>query len=107
MGKPTKKEAEEAGLIHLEDELLGFSVQSMVAARNLEPYVVMTLAGQDTQLPVAKARMIGQWLMEVAEAAEQDAMMLRFFTESMELEKNMASQVLREYRQFRKERTNE
>lgn len=84
---------------------IDMSVESIVAARNHKGYVIMrmTLAENviSTQMDPVQARRIGRWLMETAEAAEQDSFMLRFLMAKVGTTIEAAGSLLLEFRKDR------
>jgi len=80
--------------------------ESGYGARTRLPYVDVTFdrPGLTTlryQISPEEARRVGLILLECAEAAEQDANLVRFLTGSVGLELGHAAQVLREFRGVR------
>jgi hypothetical protein len=75
-------------------------VDGIVAARNKEPYVRITVNGEKAQLTVAEARKIAADLHAVAARTEADAMVLRFFSKS-EFPEGAGAALMMDFRYFR------
>ena len=78
-------------------------------ARTRLPYVDVVLEEKGTpgvrfQISPAEARRVGLILLECAEAAEQDANLVRFLMGTIGVELPQAAQVLREFRVLREQR---
>lgn len=78
-------------------------------ARTRLPYVDVTFAeaGRDElryQISPAEARRVGLLLLECAEAAEQDANLVRFMTGTVGLDLGQVAQLLQEFRRLRARR---
>lgn len=56
------------------------SVRSMFGHRTRQPLVLLRLGDEMVQMPPNQAREIGHWLLEAAEAAEQDGALVRYLT---------------------------
>jgi hypothetical protein len=76
-------------------------VDSIVAVRDGQPYVRITIDGvQRAQLTVSEARAIGQDLLVTAGRSEADAMILKFFSDH-DLPREAATEMLKRFREFR------
>lgn len=79
-------------------------VESLVAMRNREPYVVISFENPKTnraQMPIEEARAHAQLVIEAAEAAIQDAFLIEYFTEKFQLTISEAARVVGDYRVWR------
>jgi hypothetical protein len=56
------------------------SVRSMFGHRTRRPLVLLRLGDEVVQMAPQEAREIGHWLLEAAEAAEQDGALMAFLT---------------------------
>jgi hypothetical protein len=75
-------------------------VDGIVAARNKEPYVRLTVNGERAQLTVAEAHKIANDLLRIAARTEADAMVLRFFSHS-QFPEGAAAALMMDFRYFR------
>jgi hypothetical protein len=75
-------------------------VDGIVAARNNEPYVRLTVNGEKAQLTIAEAHKIANDLLKVAARTEADAMILQFFSEK-DFPAGAGAAVMMEFRYFR------
>jgi hypothetical protein len=80
---------------------VGVTISSMVASADRKPYVVLRLRDVAGQMPPHEARRIGYWLVECAEAAEQDAVLLGMLTTMLEFDDETAYKFLALMRQMR------
>jgi hypothetical protein len=53
-------------------------VRSMFGHNTQQPLVLLRLGDEVVQMPPDQAREIGHWLLEAAEAAEQDGALIKF-----------------------------
>lgn len=77
-------------------------VDGIVAARDKEPYVRMTINGEKAQLTVAEARKIAADLHTTAARTEADAMVLRFFSDH-QFPEGAAAALMMDFRYFRQQ----
>jgi hypothetical protein len=75
-------------------------VDGIVAARNKEPYVRLTVNGEKAQLTIAEAHKIAVDLINTAARTEADAMLLRFF-DKKEFPDGAAAALMIDFRYFR------
>lgn len=75
-------------------------VRSMFGHNTRQPLVLLRVGDEVVQLPPDKAREIGHWLLEAAEAADGDAALVRL-CEKLELEPPMLAMLLTELREAR------
>lgn len=70
-----------------------------------KPFCVVRWDGeaQEGQMSPDEMRQFGLHCLEAAEAAETDAMMLKYFTEKVGIDEQMFGQVLKDLRVFREE----
>ena len=76
-------------------------VTSLIASRDLRPFVSIRWGQMACQLTPEEARQHAYGILEAAEAAESDSIMIRFLQEKVGLEKADLSQILQEFRIFR------
>ncbi len=72
--------------------------------RDLEPVVKIRVGEVFTTVTVESAREIAGYLMEIAEAAEQEAFLMDFATKSLEVGRDEAGVLLWAFRSFREQR---
>jgi hypothetical protein len=82
--------------------MTGVFVDGIVAARNKEPYVRLTVNGERAQLSIAEAHSIANDLLNMAARTEADAMVLRFF-EKKEFPDGAAAAIMLDFRRYRQE----
>ena len=75
-------------------------IDGIVAARNKEPYVRVTVNGEKAQLNIAEAKKIAGDLLTVAARTEADAMVLRFFSDN-KFPEGAAAALMLDFRYFR------
>lgn len=75
-------------------------VEGIVAQRNGEPYVCVTVNGEKAQLSIAEAHKIAQDIVVMAARTEADAMIFKF-TKDRGLPETMAAHLMAEFRYFR------
>jgi hypothetical protein len=75
-------------------------VDGIVAARNKEPYVRLTVNGETAQISIAETHKIAKDLMIMAARTEADAMILRFF-DKKGFPENAGAHLMQEFRYFR------
>lgn len=75
-------------------------VDGIVAQRNQEPYVRLTVNGEKAQLNIAEAKKIALDLFSVAARTEADAMVLRFFS-VRDFPNGMGAEIMMDFRYFR------
>jgi hypothetical protein len=76
-------------------------VEGIVAARDKEPYVVLSNEkGRVWQLSVAEARKLAMDILQMAARTEADAMIIKFF-EAQEFPAGAAGHLLVDFRDFR------
>lgn len=75
-------------------------VDGIVAARDHEPYVRLTVNGEKAQLNLAEATKIAKDLLTTAARAEADAMIFRFFDKN-DFPKGAAAALMQDFRYFR------
>ncbi len=69
------------------------------------PYVELRLPERPPmQLEIDEARLVGQMIIEACEAAEQDAFMVEFGMQELNLSMQEAGGLLHQYRQWRERR---
>lgn len=73
----------------------------MVSASDRNGYVLLKWGKETGKLTPEEARQHALSILEAAEATEADAFMLTFFTERLEVEFQMALQMLRDFRGYR------
>lgn len=76
------------------------NVDGIVAARNSEPYVRLTINGEKAQLTIAEAKKIANDLYSIAARTEADAMIWRFFKDR-DLPETAAAALMQDFRYFR------
>ena len=86
-----------------EDEPTAHSimVSSLVSHRTGDPLVNFHSASPRAQLTPAQARHLAQSLIEAAEAAEQDAFLVRYLRTQFDLSEGQAATFLMDYRAAR------
>src|SRR5579862_6503284 len=85
---------------HHMSERQNIGVEGIVAARNQQPYVVLTLDGARAQLTVAAARSIASDLLIQAARIEADAMLIKFFGK-MDFPDGALAVLMKEFRDYR------
>lgn len=55
-------------------------VEGIVAARNQQPFIFLTVDGKKAQLTIPKAKEVAYWLLRAATSAEADAFLVQFFS---------------------------
>jgi hypothetical protein len=75
-------------------------VDGIVAHRDGEPYVRITINGERAQLSIAEAKKIANDLYTLASRTEADAMIFRFF-DQRELPPQAAAALMQDFRFFR------
>ena len=76
------------------------SIRNMFGHNTQQPFVLLRLGEEMAQISPTKAREIGHWLFEAAEAAEQDAVLVRFLKQQG-LDERMCAVALTELRATR------
>lgn len=76
------------------------TVRSMFGHRTRQPLVLLRIGEEMVQIPPDQARQIGHWLLEAAEAADQDAVLVRFLGR-MGLDAEASAAALNELRKTR------
>lgn len=80
------------------------SISSTFGAATQKPYVELSLDTSPSQFSPAKAREIALMLLEAADAAESDAVLIAFAREQIGLDETGAAQLLSQFRQLREKR---
>lgn len=80
-------------------------VDGIVAVRDNEPYVRLTVNGEKAQLSVAEAHKIAVDLLKVSSRTEADAMILSFFT-NQGFPPGAGAALMQEFRWFRERQDN-
>jgi hypothetical protein len=75
-------------------------VDGIVAQRDHQPYVKLTVNGESAQLSIAEAHKIAQDLLTMAARTEADAVVLSFFSDQ-KFPPEAAVAVMQEFRYFR------
>jgi hypothetical protein len=75
-------------------------VDGIVAARNKEPYIRLTVNGEKAQLSIAEAHKVANDLLKVAARTEADAMILRFF-DKKDFPEGAGAALMQDFRFFR------
>jgi hypothetical protein len=75
-------------------------VDGIVAVRNKEPYVRLSVNGEKAQLTIAEAHKIAKDLIVTAARTEADAMVVRFFAVNR-LPEDATAMLMRDFRYFR------
>ncbi len=85
----------------------GFYCESVFGVHTQKPYVQITFRRGDevmqTQIPPANARELAMNLFQCAEAADMDAMVIRFFQARLHLSLDKAAQIILDLRALRDE----
>jgi hypothetical protein len=81
-----------------------FEVGSGYSAQRSEPYVEIVVDLSPAQFSPAKAREIALLMLEVADAAESDAVVMEFARNEIGLDEKRAAQLLDQFRKFRDRR---
>jgi hypothetical protein len=77
-------------------------VDGIVAQRDHQPYVRLTVNGEGAQLSIAEAHKIARDLLTMAARTEADAMILKFFS-AKEFPEGAAAAIMLDFRTFRQE----
>jgi hypothetical protein len=77
-------------------------VDGIVAARDHQPYLRLSVNGEVAQLSIAEAHKIARDLLAMAARTEADAMILRFFS-AKEFPSGAAAAIMVDFRQFRQQ----
>jgi hypothetical protein len=75
-------------------------VDGIVARRNHQPYVKLSVNGEAAQLSIAEAHNIAKDLLVMAARTEADAMILRFFSDN-QFPEGAAAAIMKDFRDFR------
>jgi hypothetical protein len=75
-------------------------VDGIVAQRDQQPYVCLTVNGEKAQLSVAEAHKLAKDLLVMAARTEADAMILSFFSDQ-KFPTGAAAALMQEFRYFR------
>lgn len=78
-----------------------FSVGSIYGATTRQPYVNVEVSVSPMQLSPAKAREIALMLLESADAAESDAVLIGHARDVLDLSEQASAQLLNQFRQYR------
>lgn len=81
------------------------NITSVVSARNNMPFVQMKWGDMGCQMTPDEAREHAYGILDAANAAETDSIMLRFLADKIGVETQDAADVLREFRTFREQKT--
>jgi hypothetical protein len=84
----------------------GVLVDGIVAQRNYQPYVRLSVNGEVAQLSIAEAHKIAKDLLTMAARTEADAMILRFFSDQ-QFPIGAAVALMKDFRDFRLQQDNE
>jgi hypothetical protein len=77
-------------------------VDGIVARRNHQPYVKLTVNGESAQLSIAEAHNIAKDLLVMAARTEADAMILKFFSIN-KFPEGAGAAIMLDFRNFRRE----
>lgn len=77
------------------------SISSTFGYVTQKPYVELAMESSPAQVSPAKAREIGLWLLEAADASESDAALMAFARGSLGLDERAAAQLLDQFRTMR------
>ena len=83
------------------DDELSVRVTNGFGVRTQAPFVALVLGDHMTQLPPEKAREIATFLVQCAEAADQDAFLVRFLRDTVGIEEEIVWGVMHSYREAR------
>jgi len=84
------------------DQRMGqVSIASTFGYATQKPYVELSLDTSPAQFSPAKAREIGLWLLEAADASESDAVLMAFARDEIGLDERRAAQLLDQFRKAR------
>jgi hypothetical protein len=75
-------------------------VDGIVAQRDHQPYVKLTVNGEEAQLSIAEAHKVAHDLLTMAARTEADAMILSFFSDQ-KFPQGAAAALMQEFRYFR------
>jgi hypothetical protein len=76
-------------------------VESLYGARTDAPLVKLIVGTHEVIIPPEKARLVGGWLIQAAEAAYGDAFLVRWLGAAIGVPREQAVPLLREFRTFR------
>lgn len=76
-------------------------IESMVASRDQQPYVVVKWGEEAGQLTPSEARAHALKVLEAAEAAETDAFLVSFLLHRLEVDLGRALHILQDFRGYR------
>jgi hypothetical protein len=76
-------------------------VESLYGARTDAPLVKLIVGTHEVIIPPEKARLVGGWLIQAAEAAYGDAFLVRWLGAAVGVPREQAVPLLREFRTFR------
>ena len=79
-------------------------IESLVAFRNRQPYVVLTWGEKRAQLTVDEARAHALRVLEVAEGAEGDSFLVNWLEQKVGAEPAASAEMLKDLRRYREER---
>lgn len=80
------------------------NVVSMYGHNSKQPLVALTVRDVSVQMSPEKARELGHWLIEAAEAAEQDAFMNEYARDALGGDERTAANLMMEFRRWRERR---
>ena len=77
------------------------SAESIVSAQTKQPFVALSIDISPTQLTPAKAREVALLLLECADAAESDSVLMGYARDALGLDDVRAAQLLDQFRRYR------
>ena len=88
-------------IVTKDDRRGDFSVSSIYGYKNQKPYVNVEVSVSPMQMSPAKAREIALMLLESADAAESDAVLIGYARDVLDLDDRGAAQLLDQFRKYR------
>lgn len=79
---------------------MGITVEGIVARRDMQPYIVLSVDGHRAQMSMAEARDVARNIERMCARTEADAMIYGFFAEH-ELPEGAVAAMMVEFRGFR------
>jgi hypothetical protein len=87
----------------MHDDDKRINVESMVSARNKQPYVVLEINKERAQMTIPKAREIAYWLLRATSTAEADAFLVGFMDKEIGIGLPEQGNLLARFRNFQTE----
>ncbi len=83
--------------------MAGILINGMVAFRDKRPYLQIDVDGHTVQLSMAEARNVARDIEKMCARTEADAMIHKFFAETLEAPAEASAAIMRQFREFHSE----